>query len=44
LLVLPVRGKAAWFVQIEHGDDDQHEEPKGGIVDIGESAGSGVVS
>ena len=34
LLVLPIRGEAAWFVHIEHGDDNQHHEPERGMEAI----------
>jgi len=37
LLVLPIRGEAAWFVHIEHGDDNQHHEPERGMEDVGAS-------
>jgi hypothetical protein len=44
LLVVPARGEAAEFVHIEHGDDNQHEEPERGMEDIAaELAGSCVV-
>jgi hypothetical protein len=42
--MLPVRGEAAGFVHVEHGDDNQHEEPEGRMEDItAELAGSGIV-